>query len=137
MKVVTTAESERVNRLESLGRAASQVKALHKLGFSRTYLGVIVIVDGRSNDRSNFLFRGLSDAKYSSVVEIAGGLPVPAEVGVLYVEIVQPVDDVLENAHMVCVAVPREPQQRPQSERLTTMIDNFFRDPVHGERTRT
>lgn len=128
VKAVATGASERVNRLEALGRAGPQVEALHKLGFSRTYLGVIAVVDGRSSDGPSFPFRGLSDAKYASVIEIAGGLPLPSEVGLVYVEIVQPVDDAIENAHMVCVALPRRAASRQQGERITTLVDNFLRD---------
>ena len=129
VKVVAADETENVNRLNTLAGVVPQLKGLHALGFARTYLGAIAIVDGRDKVGSNFLFRGVSGETYSRVMRLIEGLPLPSEIGLLYVEIIQPAHDSLENAYMVCVVTPRRAKQRSQSERLTTLVDNFFRSP--------
>ena len=120
--------TEKINRLEALGGADRQARELFGLGFSRTYLGVVAIVDGRANDDRNFLFRGISDANYRRIIEFAGDLTLPEGVGLLYLEIIQPVQRPVGDAGMLCVAVAREAKPRSQREHLTTHLENFIRE---------
>jgi len=130
VKVVATDDAaENVNRFDALRGVVPQVKGLHGLGFARTYLGVIVIVDGRGKESSGFLFRGASDSTYARVMRLIGDLPLPSGIGLLYVEIIQPADESLEDAYMVCAVAPRQARQRSQGEHLTTLVDNYFRSP--------
>ena len=45
------------NRIEALGRGVAQVNALSNLGIHRTFLVVILLVDGRNRTENNVLFR--------------------------------------------------------------------------------
>lgn len=128
VKVRATDGAEQINRLEALGGADTQARELFRLGFSRTYLGVLAVVDGRANEERNFLFRGTSDANYRRMIEFAGGLTLPGEVGLLYIEIVQPAQRSVADAAMVCVAVPRKAKRQHQPERLTTRVENYLRE---------
>jgi hypothetical protein len=128
VKVRAAGGSERINRLEALSGADAQARELYRLGFSRTYLCVIAVVDGRGNDDQNFLFRGTSDTNYKRIIEFAWGVTLPEEVGLLYVEIVQPVQRAIAEAGMVCAAVPKAAKPRVQPEHLTACVDNYVRE---------
>jgi hypothetical protein len=119
--------AERINRLEALGGADSQARALFGLGFHRTYLGVVVVVDGRANADNNFLFRGVSEGGYRRILEFAEDVSLPQDVGILYAEIVQPVQRSVADAAVFSVAVAKEAVPRLQSERVTTLVHNFAR----------
>ncbi|HEU0203203.1 MAG TPA: hypothetical protein VFR86_22565 [Burkholderiaceae bacterium] len=88
VKVVGDDETENVNRLSALAGVAPQLKGLHALGFARTHLGAIAIVDGRGKESSHFLFRSTSDATYTRLMRAMESLQLPPEIGLLYVEII-------------------------------------------------
>ncbi|MBI4527863.1 MAG: hypothetical protein HY695_29055 [Deltaproteobacteria bacterium] len=118
--------TERINRLEALGGAETQTTALFHLGFCRTYLGVVAITDGRANDAQNFIFRGTSDTTYRRIIEFAGGLSLPEGVGLVYMEIVQPVQRAISEAGVLSVAVAREAKHRAQTADLTARVNNYL-----------
>lgn len=120
--------AEKINKLENSGNACGQVKGLHKVGFSQTYYGVIVIVDGREYTEQNFFSRSISDKNYRRIVEFTGGLGLSEEVGVLYIEVVQPVQSSIDDAAMVCVGVLKAARMRAQSADLTTLVENYFQN---------
>lgn len=127
VKVRIGGGAERINRLEALGGADSQARALFGLGFHRTYLGVVVVVDGRANADNNFLFRGVSDSGYRRILEFAEDVSLPEHVGILYAEIVQSVQRSVADAAVFSVAMAKEAKPRLQTERITTLVHNFAR----------
>lgn len=127
VKVRVSGGPERINRLDTLGGADLQARELFSLGFCRTYLGVIVVVDGRGDEENNFLFRGVSDLSYRRIIEFAGRVTLPEDVGILYAEIVQPVQRSIADAAVFSVAVVKEARPRFQAEGLTTRVHNFVR----------
>lgn len=127
VKVRASGGAERINRLDALGGADAQARELFGLGFCRTYLRVIVVVDGRANEDNNFLFRGVSNLSYRRIIEFAGGVTLPEEVGILYAEIAQPVQRSVADAAVFSLAVAKEARPRPQTELLTARVHNFVR----------
>jgi hypothetical protein len=120
--------AEKVNGVESFGTAVeAQTKALYQLGFAKTYLGIVAIVDGRENDARNFLFRGTSNTTYMRVIDVVGGLNIMPEIGLIYTEIVQPINRHIDEAAMVCGAIVRAATYRDQRDQLTTQVANYFR----------
>lgn len=117
---------DRINRLHALERVSSQVDGLHDLGFSRTYLGVIVITDGRHQADVNFVSRGLSSDQFGRVLEVADAAMPSSEIGILYIEIIQTVGKPIQDAGMVCVAVIRDAKPRFQHGDLSDRIENFM-----------
>ena len=125
VKIRAVDGTERINRLDALGGADAQARALFRLGFCRTYLGVVAITDGRANDVQNFMFRGTSDATYCRIIEFAGTLTLPEDVGIVYIEIVQPVQRAISEAGVLSVAVAREAKRRVQPADVTARVDNY------------
>lgn len=125
VKVRNSGDAENINRLDALGGADLQARELFKLGFLRTYLGVLVVVDGRANEENNFLFRGVSNVGYRRIIEFAGGVTLAEDVGIIYTEIVQPVRRSAMDAAVFSVAVAKEAKPRHQAERVTTLMANF------------
>ncbi len=113
----------------SIGSKAFDIMAVApRLGFSRTYLGLVAVVDGRQYEGDTFFFRGTSDASYRRILDVAGTVDLMEAVGLLYVEIVQPVERPIAKAAMVSAAIAKEARPQQQSEHLTTRILNYFRE---------
>ena len=117
---------QRINKLEAAHGATDQVAGLVSLGFSRTYLMLIAVVDDRSDPGLNFAFRGASTSSLRRVVQFADEVSLPEESGLLYVEVSQPLARDLESAGFVAAGVLRPARPRDQSADLTTKIANYL-----------
>jgi hypothetical protein len=118
---------EQVNKIDAMGDAGPQVRGLQRIGFDRTYLGVVVAVDGRAVKDRNFLYRGASDRTFRRTVDFASGLELPQPVGLVYVEIAQPLGKSIDHAAVVSAAVIKPAERRGQSDRLTAHVENYLR----------
>jgi hypothetical protein len=117
---------QRVNRLEDLADAPEQVNGLCSLGFSQTYLGVIAVVRDPSDREYNYVSRGLREATFSRVVHLAEGLGLQDSVGILYVEIAQPLPDSIRTSGVVCAGILRAAARRDQTQDLTALVERYF-----------
>lgn len=59
-----------ISKLSDFGKGMIQANALWKRGFSRTYLAMLAVVDGRQATESGFLFRGPDTDSYREVLEM-------------------------------------------------------------------
>lgn len=127
IKVVATGIGDNPYRvLRAVEKAESQIEGLHSLGFSRTFLGIIVVIDGRLRSHRNFTARGPTQKTFSRVLEIADGLQKPEGVGVLYIEICQPISKPLGKASMVCMCEYIEAVPRIQHGDLSDRVKNVL-----------
>jgi hypothetical protein len=117
---------EVVNKIEALGDAVSQVRGLKRLGFDRTYLAVVAAVDGRGVSAGNFVARGTSDRTFCRTIEVASGLDIPPQVGLLYVEISQPLQKTIDEAAVISVAVIKPAKRCGQSDRTTARVEQYL-----------
>jgi hypothetical protein len=120
--------TDRVNRLDDFGQAHDQANALAKLRFNRTFLACIAIVDARLRPVPNFALRGTSTATFGRLFDTAMTMPLVEEVGVLYIEIDQPVHAPIEQAANVSVGIFRESRRQEQEGQSTARIANFMRE---------
>lgn len=119
-------DNETINKLKALGRVVSQVEGLSRLGFHRTYLGIIVVVDGREKDELSFAHRGVSLDTTGRILEIADGIAPPLGVGVLYIEVVQAINKHIDEAGMVGVGQILPAALSRQNGDLTQVIANYL-----------
>ena len=125
---VVAAESgdQHINRIDALGRGAAQANALAQVGFSRTFLSLIAVVDGRKDRMNNFAFRGASVGTFKRLVCASLEMPLTPEVGILYVELVQPVEAEFEVAGAVAVGTLRGARHHEQSQWFTNVVQRFM-----------
>jgi hypothetical protein len=127
VKVRTSTDGDqRINKLEAFGASYDQANALHALGFGRTFLTAISVVDGRFEPERNFLFRGASPQTFQRLFETAVAVPLDGGIGVLYIELAQPVSAPIQSAAVFSVAVIREAGRREQSSATTGMIAKYL-----------
>lgn len=117
---------QRVNKLAAVGRAGGQVEGLLALGFVRTYLMLVAIVDDRQDRGTNFLFRGTTDETFQRIIDFTEESTIPAAAGILYVEISRPITKPGWEAGMVSVGLLREAQRQEQSEGLTQRVLSYL-----------
>lgn len=124
---VSRYNQDKPNKIDAAKKAIGQVKDLHGLGFSQTYIGVVAVADGQSAEDTNFAFRGLSNETRGRLERVLDSLRPPDGVGVVYMEIIQPTRKPIDEAAMICIAQLRQPVLREQPEQLTTLVYNFMR----------
>lgn len=124
---------ERVNKVHRFQKSSIQANALATLGFSQTFLTAVAVVDGRGNDTSTFTARGMSDASFTALFQVSLDIPLTAGIGVLYIEIVQPVHAAIDESFFLTAAVLREAQCREQTQDFTALLRNYL--DINGERT--
>jgi hypothetical protein len=115
-----------ITKLASFEKGIRQANALLDCGFSRTYLTMIAVVDGRQARGANFLFRGLQSEAAHTVLETPNWGELREGVGILYVEVVQPVERSVREAGMISLAHLHAAQPREQSGELTDRVHRFF-----------
>ena len=125
VKVRHARDLERVNKINGIADAVAQLKGLLRMGFSRTFLGVVVVVDGRQQGNENTLFRGASNGTYCRVID-AGGIDLPEEAGLIYAEIVQTRDCSIDDAGMISMALAKQAVPREQPGDLSGKIVRYF-----------
>ncbi len=125
-------DGQRVNRLEGVGRAVVQVEGLCKIGFSLTYLAMIAIAHDLSDTDYNFLFRGPRETTFTRIVHVLEELPLPEPVGILYVEIAQPVSASIDTAAVICAGILRRARVCDQTNDLSMTVARFFQRRPRG-----
>ena len=127
VKVTTLDQGDqRINKLSEFGRAYHQANGLARLGFNRAFLTAIAVVDGRDDPRNNFVFRGTSTQTFRRLYDVAWEIPLAPEVGLLYVEIAQPVAAAVSTAGMLSVGVLRAPPRIEQGHHFSELVRNYL-----------
>jgi uncharacterized protein with HEPN domain len=128
VKAVVTNGVASVNGIDNIKKGIRQANALHKLGFFRTWLAVIVIVDGRGETENNFMFRGLPEKDFSNLFKrtyeyaLCGKVKLHDDVGIIFFEIVQPKNKSIDHANFISMCVCRYAESVYQSDELTSRI---------------
>jgi hypothetical protein len=115
-----------INRLEAVGEAVKQAKKLYtKFGFFQTYLAVISAVDGANRKRLNIPSRGISHdsvpnrdtsaTTFRRILEFPRREELPAGVGILLIELVQPSGKAFQEQGIVRMCM--HPGATPRSQR--------------------
>lgn len=120
-----------ITKLSSFEKGMRQANALLDCGFSRTYLAMFAVVDGRHARESNFISRGLGPEMIRTVLETPNWEGLHEDVGILYIEVVQTVEKSVLESGMICLGHLHVARQREQSAEVTTRIHRFF-DPSSG-----
>jgi hypothetical protein len=123
---------QRVNRLDGLGRAPSQVNGLLSLGFARTYLTVIVVAHDLSDTSYNYVSRGTREATFNRIVHFAEALELDEAAGILYVEVSQPLLASALTSGVVSAAILRPAPIQEQPGDLTDSVRRYLSERGRG-----
>ena len=119
-----------INKVNDIKDGASQTKAMRGMGFHRTYLTVLIQVDGRNRKNVNTLFRGLTpDATYDGeqktikrIYEFPQRNTIHEDVGIIFIEVIQPTGKSFEKMGGICVRVERNATPLQQPDNLTNRV---------------
>jgi hypothetical protein len=109
----------KLRELEKKG--TRQATGLHEKQFHRNWLLVCVAIDGRER-HGKFFSRGLSGPLVKTIYDYVNNLVLRPGVGVVVVEICQPVDDPIEDAGSMVIKVVREPTPQTQPDHVTQWV---------------
>lgn len=130
VKVIATGQDEgqeRINKIESLGEGVLQANSLADHGFHRTFLVFLVVVDGRTRTLNNVVSRGMSQTTFDRVYDFPWRDRLKDDVGVMYLEVVQPTLRDVDWLAQVGVCVDRQARPREQSTQATNRVRELLR----------
>lgn len=126
--------TDKKNKIQELGAGVSQVNALARMGFSQTYLAVLIQVDGRQRTSENLLFRGPLEETLRCVLDFPRRESLDERVGVVFLLVGQPSGKNLDQAAEFGVCVDHQPaiQEQPVglNERLARLEMHDWCRPV-------
>jgi hypothetical protein len=121
--------SDHVNKIESLGRGVRQANALVSYGLHRTFLIIIIVVDGRSRTENNVVFRGMNEETFQRVYEFPDRDALNDDVGVAYIEVVQPSKRHVDSMAQIGICVDRQAKPREQAASMTNRVREVLSRP--------
>ena len=124
---------QRVNGLDGATDGVLQANALGKMEFSRTWLSLLVIADGRGRTNVNMAFRGPSGRTIGRIYDFAQCFRLDPGIGLCVIESVQTTNCSIDTCGAVGFGVLRAPAFRKQSTDLTSKVQRFVRyNPMRG-----
>jgi hypothetical protein len=123
-----------VHKINDIKDGASQTKAMRRMGFHRTYLAVLIQVDGRNRKDVNTLFRGLnSSATYDGeqktlnrIYEFPQRSIFHEDVGFVFVEVIQPTGKSFTKTGGICLRIEKDAKRLEQPDNLTNRITSLM-----------
>jgi len=122
------------NKLQELDKGCRQAGLLRSMGFCRSYLLVAVVADGREQTDVGFPFRGPPPALVRVVRDKLRSLPFHSDVGVVVVEVTQPVDKDIQDSGAIGIWTHQHAQGTEQDSALTDRLRAFLK--VHDSSPR-
>jgi hypothetical protein len=128
--------TNQVNRLDDVGGGVAQANALYELGFFQTCLGVLTVVDAHQQVSWNIPNRGIDSGTtsnysgtntFKSIIEFPRREELRDDIGILFVEIVQPTGRALDDLFTVRICVHRQPVPKTQRTNTTNRVREFLR----------
>lgn len=120
-------------KLQGLRRGVRQASLLGTLQFSRAFLLVVVVTDGRERHGLNFAFRGPEVPELRKAIdEFPDRERLAPNIGLAFVEVTQPIDKPIADAGSIGIRVHRRPEVLAQPDAVTVALKAYF----EGVRTR-
>jgi len=114
------------NKLQELEKGCTQVGLLREIGFHRSCLLVVVVADGREQTTTSVAFRGPTPSLVKAVKETLSSLTFHPDVGVVVLEVTQPMDKNIDDAGAIAIWTHQEVSEIEQSPELTAAIVTYL-----------
>ncbi len=118
--------SQKVNKVQDIREGIRQVNALQSLGFHQSYLIFLIAVDARMKEDRNIFFKYDPNEGTRAVYEVPMDVSLHRDVGVAYIEIVQPTGKTIYKMGIVGICVDKRAAPLEQSLSLTERIKNYL-----------
>lgn len=119
-------EADRINKLQELVGAAKQCKLTAGLGFSRTYLLVVLSVDAARARTANVITRDASDTTWNKVGNELRNCGIPPDIGIIIVAATQMTGKHPDHQGDISFGLFRAATEREQPSELTERIVRFM-----------
>ena len=116
---------KRLGRIPDLVEQANRQRS--KFGFHRNYLAILIKVDGRKKLDVDPLIRGASPETFQTIYEFPDRESVHKDVGIVFIEIVQPTGKSFDDYVMVGICVETEAARLSQTSELTKRVEELMR----------
>jgi hypothetical protein len=116
---------KRLCRMPDLVEQANRQRS--KYGFYRNYLAILIKVDGRKKLEFDPLVRGTNPETFQTIYEFPDRERVHKDVGIVFIEIVQPTGKSYDEHVIVCICVDTEASRLSQTPNLTNRIEELMR----------
>lgn len=111
-----------ITGLHKLSEGVIQADKLLEVGFFKTYLLIMTVVDGRERTMYNQLSRGANKVQLDRIFDFPNRDELHKDVGIIFVEIVQTTDAPLSQTGFISVSVARSSTPQTQKPILTKKI---------------
>lgn len=122
-------DDDHENKIRDLGRGVPQANGLADMGFHRSFLMIIILADGRARRELGQMFRGPTTQTFTRIYVFPERERLNDDVGIIFVEVVQPTGRSIGEMAYVGVCVERPARPRDQSVRLTERVREALRAP--------
>jgi len=119
-------DQDKVNKLEKLGDAVDQANGTRDLGFHRTYLIVLIGVDGRGRRPIPVHERVAGRGAFRRVYDFPQRGSLHEDVGVVFIEISQPTGSSIDDTAIVAISVDHEAACLEQSAKMTERVKELM-----------
>lgn len=121
-------DEDDVNKIPDIKEAVLQAnKQRDKLGFYKNYLVIIIKAYGRKRTGSNVLFRGPTSETLKRIYEFPQRESLHDDVGIVFIEIVQPTGKSFNKMVQVGVCLDKEAAVLNQTPNLTNRVREYMR----------
>ena len=119
---------QKVNRIQEIDGAITQANGLQSIGFHQSYLLFLVVVDARLRVADGNILSKYADQKETSAVyEVAMNASLHPDVGVAYVEIIQPTGKAINKMGQVGICVDKRAVLLEQPTHLSEKVQYYFK----------
>jgi len=129
-KVVTSKyENEnysKVNKINKLRNGIEQANSYLSLGFHKVFLMIIILDDASKDNTTNVFYRNSENAEFSKVYNIHWCESLKEEVGVIYLNILQPTGKSYELSNHIGFCISKEAKPLEQSQDFTNKLIKVF-----------
>ena len=120
--------SQKVNKLKEIEKGIKQANGLQSMGFWKSYLLLLIVIDARLKNGSNVIFKYGQHSETSSVYEVPMNASLNRDVGVAYIEIVQPTGKDINKMALVGICIDKRAQELQQGASLTERVRTYLND---------
>lgn len=133
--VAVSAVDDDLNKVHDIKDGAAQTKAMAtRMRFHRTFLAILVQVDGRNRRDFNTLMRGLNpratfDGEQTTlkrIYEFPQSGMFHEDVGFVFIEVIQPTGKSFEDNGGICLRVHKNAKRLAQPDNLTNRISSII-----------
>jgi hypothetical protein len=112
-------------QLGNITKLIEQANGSREIGFCENYALVLVECYGQARSDYNFIARGSSPGVFRRIYHLTKDQPLHPDVGLVFVEIVQPTRTSVDRAGMVAVCVDKRAVELDQAPHLTARVSQL------------